>query len=122
MWKRFIDDVLMLFKGSMQECQNLVNWLNSLYPGVIQFKHEYSTEEVEFLDLIISLEENRLKTNLFIKPSNKQLYLDFQSNHPDPCKEGVVFSQALRVLERCTETEDAEKHLENLQSKLEQRN
>ena len=48
LWKRFIGDVLMLFRGSEQECQELVNWLNSPYPGVIKFKHEYSTEKVEF--------------------------------------------------------------------------
>ena len=39
LWKRFIDDILMLFKGSEQQCQELVNWLNSLYPGVVKFKH-----------------------------------------------------------------------------------
>ena len=89
---------------------------------MIQFKHEFSTEKVEFLDLVISLEDNRIKTNLFIKPCNKQLYLDYYSNHPEPCKEGVVYGQAIRVIERCSDNEDAEKHLKNLQDKLEKRN
>ena len=26
-WKRFIDDVLMLFRGSKEQCKELVNWL-----------------------------------------------------------------------------------------------
>ena len=112
----------MLFKGSEQECGELVSWLNSLYPGVVKFKHEYSTDKVEFLDLLLSMEHNRLQMDLFIKPSNKQLYLDFYSNHPNPCKEGVIFGQALRVIERCSKTEDSSKHLSNLKSKLEERN
>ena len=112
----------MLFRGSKQECQELVNWLNSLHPGVIKFKHEYSTEKVEFLDLVISKENERLETNLYIKPCNKQLYLDFNSNHPQPCKEGIVLGQALRVLERCSKKEDSEEHLQNLESKLKKRN
>lgn len=29
LWKRFIDDIFMLFKGSKHECESLVNWLNS---------------------------------------------------------------------------------------------
>ena len=66
LWKRFIDDILMLFKGTQSECENLVNWLNSLHPGVIKFKYQYSTEVIEFLDLKIHLEGGRLKTNLFI--------------------------------------------------------
>ena len=30
LWKRFIDDILMLFKGSKEECEILVEWLNNL--------------------------------------------------------------------------------------------
>ena len=101
LWKRFIDDVLMLFKGTEEECEKLVNWLNSLLPGEIKFKFQYSTEMVEFLDLEIFVENERLETNLSIRPSNLQLYLDFFSNHPEPCKQGVVYGQALRIVERC---------------------
>ena len=122
LWKRFIDDVLMLFDGTQEECAEFVTWLNSIIPGVIKFKYEYSTEMVEFLDLKIFVENGRLETDLYIKPSNLQLYLDFFSNHPEPCKEGVVYGQALRVVERCSRTEDREKHLENLKNKLVNRN
>jgi hypothetical protein len=122
LWKCYIDDILILFKGSKQECEALVNWLNSLQPGVIKFKFEFSNELVEFLDLQIMIENGKLETNLYIKPTNLQLYLDFFSNHPEPCKEGVVYGQALRILERCSKTEDAEKHLDDLKSKLKKRN
>ena len=100
----------------------IVDWLNSLYPGVVKFKHEFSTKSVEFLDLIISIENSKIETNLYIKPSNKQLYLDFFSNHPDHCKKGVIYGQALRVIERCSNKKDADIHLENLKSKLIKRN
>ena len=63
-----------------------------------------------------------MKTNLFIKPSNQQLYLDYFSNHPQPCKEGIVYGQAIRILERCSEQDWAESHLENLKEKLLERN
>jgi hypothetical protein len=34
LWKRFIDDVLMLFAGTYEECEQLVNWMASflLFP------------------------------------------------------------------------------------------
>ena len=121
LWKRFIDDILMLFKGSRSECQALVSWLNSLYPGVIKFKFEFSTEVVEFLDLKIYIEQGKLETNLFIKPSNQQLYLDYLSNHPNPCKEGLVYGQAVRILERCSKKEWSDYHLNNLREKLRDR-
>ena len=103
----------MLFKGNKEDCELFVQWMNSLQPGVIKFKYEFSTKMVEFLDLQIILENKKIQTNLFIKPSNQQLYLDFYSNHPNPCKKGVVFGQTLRILERCSVPEDADKHLEN---------
>ena len=112
----------MLFAGSYEECEQLVNWLNSLVPGVVRFKFDFSNHKVEFLDLEIFLKEGKLKTNLFIKPSNKQLYLDFSSNHPEHCKVGIPYSQALRVVERCSETEEQEKQLKNLKEKLKDRN
>ena len=122
LWKRFIDDVFMLLRGSKQDCEELVNWLNSLHPGVIKFKYEFSTKLVELLDLQILIENGKIETNLFIKPSNLQLYLDYFSNHPEPCKEGLIYGQAIRILERCSKTEDRDSNLENLRLKLTQRN
>ena len=64
-WKRFIDDVLGLFRGNEREFEELVKF-NHAGGGKIQVK--LFQEKVEFLVLIISIEEGKLKTNLFIKP------------------------------------------------------
>ena len=121
-WKRFIDHVFMLFKGCETKCRELVDWLNSLMPGVIKFKYQYSLQKIEFLDLEIYIEENQIKTNLYVKPTNKQIYLDYKSNHPDHCKSSIPYSQALRVVERCSSVEDRDFHLGTLRNKLEERN
>ena len=70
------------------------------------------------MDLVIKIEDGMLKTNLYIKPSNLQLYLSYDSNHPRPCKTGLVYGQALRVIERCTDVKDASNHLDDLKEKL----
>ena len=107
----------MLFSGSKQECQQLVDWLNNLMPGVIKFKFDFSMDKIEFLDLVIYMEDGRIKTNLFVKPTNKQLYLDYNSNHPNHCKDSIPYSQALRITERCSDTLDADLHLKNVMVK-----
>ena len=117
----FIDDVFMIFRGCEDECKQLVDWLNNLMPGVIKFKFQFSLQRIEFLDLEIYLEDDQIKTNLFVKPTNQQIYLDFDSNHPEHCKSGIPYSQALRVVERCSSVENRDFHLENLRSKLEAR-
>ena len=79
-------------------------------------------EKIEFLDLEIRIEGGKLVTNLFIKPTNEQIYLDYNSNHPEHCKQGIPYSQALRIMERCATTTDRDTHFTNLESKLVQRN
>ena len=91
-------------------------------PGVIKFKFDFSFTRIVFLDLEIFQEDGELKTSLHVKPTNKQLFLDYNSNHPEHCKQSLPYSQALRVVERCTSEPDREENLENLKSKFEERN
>ena len=102
LWKRYIDDVFGLFKGTEKEFESFVYWLNSLMPGVVKFTSKITYSLVEFLDLMIKIDNGKLKTDLFIKPSNLQLYLNYNSNHPEPCKTGLVYGQALRVVHVAT--------------------
>ena len=122
LWKRHIDDVFSLFKGSEEQCGELAAWLNSILPEVVKFKLNFSTEKIEILDLEISIIDGKLETNLYIKPNNLQLYLDYSSNHPQHCKIGIIYSQALRIIERCSRPENVYLYLENLKDKLKARN
>ena len=44
-------DVWSLFKGSKEEAETFVNFLNSQIPGVIKYTFEFSEVEVNFLDI-----------------------------------------------------------------------
>ena len=72
--------------------------------------------------MTIMIRNGRLETELYVKPTNLQLFLDYNSNHPTPCKDGIVYCQALRVVERCSELGSAKPHLENLKRKFLERN
>ena len=72
--------------------------------------------------IYIYLEKRQVRKNLYIKPSNLQLYLDYTWNHPQHCKIGIIYSQALRIIERCSRPENVYLYLENLKDKLKARN
>ena len=55
LWKRFIDDIFLLFKGSEAECEELSVWLNSLILGQIKLKCNFAKDNLEFLDLRIMI-------------------------------------------------------------------
>jgi hypothetical protein len=71
---------------------------------------------------VIYIKDGFLKKDLFVKPTNKQIFLDYNSNHPTHCKDSLPYSQALRVVERCSDIENKDTHLQSLKSKLEERN
>ena len=122
LWKRFIDDIFLLFKGSRDDCAKLTDKLNNIMPGIIRLKCNFSEDDLEFLDLRIKIIEGRLETEIYVKPTNLQLFLDYTSNHPQHCKDSIVYSQALRVVERCSQPDSAVPHMETLKEKFLERN
>ena len=118
-WSRFIDDVKVLFRGD----KNMADWyfkkLNNMYPDV-QFKWEFSTESAIFLDVEIMFdrESKRLETKIYVKPSNKQLFLNYRSNHPQHVFKGLLYSEALRAVMICSQKKWATEYLNDLREKF----
>ena len=67
-FKRFIDDMLSLTKGTKVDADNFVKWLNNLWPG-LQFTYEWSEKEITFLDVRLMLEGGVIETDRHIKPT-----------------------------------------------------
>ena len=89
-----------------------------IYIYIFIYIYEYSTHQIEFLDLRIIIENGKIETDLYGKPTNLQLFLDYFSNHPEHCKVGIVYSQALRVVERCSKENFVDTHLQHLRCKF----
>ena len=65
-----------------------------MFHSTIKFTAEYSTEEVNFLDLNIKLVEMELKTDLFVKLTDTHQFLDPNSSHSSHRKKRISYSQA----------------------------
>ena len=95
-WKRFIDDIFLIFIGTTKQLQSMKDFMNNLHP-TIKFTFDHSTQEISFLDMKIHIGADRkLSTTLYRKPTDCAALLHFHSNHSLKCKESIVFSQALR--------------------------
>ena len=51
-WKRFIDDIFIIWTGTTQEFENDVKKINQIHP-TIKFTHEISDTELTFLDVTL---------------------------------------------------------------------
>lgn len=101
LWKRFIDDIFMIWKGTRQELDDFILWLNSQNPS-LRFTANISEMEADFLDLTAFKHNGRLHFKTFQKSINRFLYIPFNSHHPRHVFRGFVKGELLRYARNCT--------------------
>jgi hypothetical protein len=78
---RLIDDCFFVWDNSEEELKLFETYLNNCHTS-IKFEINFSKKQVSFLDTITYIEECKIKTSLYTKPTDKKQYLHFESNHP----------------------------------------
>ena len=92
-----------------------------MFHSTIKFTAEYSKEKVNFLDVNIKLIDGELKTDLLVKPTDTHQFLDPTSCHPNHCKMGIPYSQALRLNRICSANETFDRRCNDLEKWLMER-
>ena len=72
LWKRFIDDIFMIWPHGKNSLLEFIKHLNTVHP-TIKFTSTISQTEIAFLDLIIYIRGNKLYTRLHTK--NTETYV-----------------------------------------------
>ena len=99
---RYIDDCLGIAACSRVELERFINFVDNFHPA-LQFTWKFSETSVSFLDILVSINGNKLFTSVFYKPTDSHRYLLFSSSHT---KRSIPFSQFLRLRRICSEDED----------------
>ena len=84
----------------------------------IQLSFEYSSLQVSFLDVLVKVENGKIITDLYRKPTDTLQYLKFDSCHPTEHKLPIAYSQALRINKICSRKSDAVGHCAVLKKAL----
>ena len=103
-WRRFIDDIFMVWTEGEEHLKTFISYLNSIQP-TIKFTHEYSSsrnQTLPFLDVQVHLHNNEIQTDLHTKPTDKHQYLLKSSCHPNHTERTIPFSLALRLRRICS--------------------
>ena len=105
-WKRFIDNIFIIWTYGEDELRKFIEYLNSKHTTT-KFTDETSKTSIDFLDITIRIEtDNSISTTLFCKPTDSHNYLLFSSEHPRHILKGIPYSQFLRVRRICSKTAD----------------
>ena len=119
-YKRYIDDIFLVFKGDEQQLLATLQHLNTILNG-ISLTHNYSQSHVDFLDITIFKDYNkpanidirspsyRFGYRTFQKQLNKYLYLPKQSIHPASTITGFIHGELLRYRKTNSNTSDFKK-------------
>ena len=72
------------------------------------------------MDVLITKDESdkTLRTSLYTRPTDTHQYLHAQSCHHAVCKKSIPYRQAVRMKRICSEEEDLQRKLEDLESWL----
>jgi len=70
---RFVDDVWGLWTHGAEALKQFFNVGNQIHPR-IQLELRYATDNIEFLDVLTTIRDGSLTTDLFTKPTDKHLY------------------------------------------------
>ena len=108
LWLRYIDDTFFIWTHAKEELKKFMEKFNNFTPN-LRFTYESCEKSISFLDLIITVSEQKLKTTLHIKSTDRHQYLHYTPSHPEHTKRSVVFIQTLRINRLCSEENDFKK-------------
>jgi len=81
-WRRYVDDIFGIFHGSLDDLKLFHSWLNSRHPK-IKFSIELGKKDtLPFLDLLISIDNNKASFNIYRKPTTTDLLIPYNSTAP----------------------------------------
>ena len=112
-WLRYVDDIFYVWQHGENNLKDFITFLNNQEP-TIQLTGGYSPKERDFLDSIVYIENNRLKTKLYIKPTNSMAYLHRDSFHANSTFKSLPYGEFIRARRNCSE----DQHYELFSSKM----
>ncbi|KAJ1134806.1 hypothetical protein NDU88_001252 [Pleurodeles waltl] len=121
LWRRYIDDILVVWRGEMDRAIEFTQWVNTLDTH-LRFSSTISDKEVSFLDLRITLKDGLLNSSVYHKPTDRNSLLLYNSYHPKSLRDNLPFGQFLRIRRNCSDKNDFHTQANTLCHKLRERN
>ncbi|CAJ0925215.1 unnamed protein product, partial [Ranitomeya imitator] len=121
LWKRFIDDIFLVWCGDIESLMSFYHYINQCVTK-LTFTIHYDQKSISFLDTqIIVNEDGSLATDLYVKPTDKNSLLLFSSCHPHHIKKALPLSQFQRINRIVSESSQRTLRLKDMALKFQNR-
>ena len=95
LYLRYIDDIFILWTHGKIALDIFCSQFNLTGPNNIQLTINFALDEINFLDTIIKIKDNKLVTTFYQKPTHRHNYIHPKSSRPPHIFKSILFSQAL---------------------------
>ena len=108
--KRFVDDIFAIIKVGGQDGMTADEWkifkndINSF--GILEWDIDEPSKQVDFLDLTLWIDGDKILTKTYQKPINLYQYITPTSAHPPGMIKSMIFGSLRRYFEQNSRTED----------------
>ena len=116
-WLRYIDDIFLIWTHGRDKLDSFIQFANSFHQ-TIKFTSNISYTNIPFLDIMVSLKDGFLQTDLYSKPTDTFNYLHWSSCHPFHTKKNIPYSLAFRLVRICSSKETLSIRLNELRTHL----
>jgi len=118
-YKRYLDDIFIIWLGNEQEYQEFFQLLNGHHRNIkFTTTPDFVNQTTSFLDVSVKISNGIIKTDLFIKETAVNQYLSPLSCHPNSVGRNIPYSLAFRIKRICSEDFDFERQLVKLKGML----
>ncbi|XP_042333917.1 uncharacterized protein LOC121936109 [Sceloporus undulatus] len=112
-FKRYLDDIFIIWNGSENELFNFQQSINSVH-NTIKFELNFDNAKINFLDVLVVKKGVLLETDLYRKETDTNSLLRYDSFHPRHMKQNLPYSQFLRLRRNCSGLMEFDKHAKTL--------
>ena len=109
-----------IWTGSETQLNEFLLYVNSNNYN-LKFTMNYNEHQMNFLDILVYKNANKLGTNLYRKSTDRNSILDGTSFHPIPLKKSLPISQFSRIRRICSSDADFESQSTELVKRFQQR-
>ena len=107
LWKRYIDDIFVIWDGDIASLNNFLVSLNSTHPH-ISFTSTSDQHSIDFLDITVYKgvsfsTKGILSYKPYSKPTNHHLYVHANSHHPICTKRAIIKAEAICLMRSCSD-------------------
>ncbi|CAJ0949889.1 unnamed protein product [Ranitomeya imitator] len=121
LWRRYIDNVFCLWRGTGESLLEFFDQINSVWPE-LSFTLNFDRTEINFLDTnVIQKSDGTLTIDLFVKDTDRNNLLLYQSCHPKAVKRSIPQSQFERVRRIVSVSTLCSQRLDEMETKFLQR-